>query len=64
MKKHQQLLTKDTQAATSLGGVESLLEHRFGVDPSEDPALVRISVGLEDFEDLRCDLRAALLKLI
>jgi cystathionine gamma-synthase len=52
------------QAATSLGGVESLLEHRFGVDPSEDPSLIRISVGLEDFEDLRSDLREALKKLM
>jgi cystathionine beta-lyase/cystathionine gamma-synthase len=46
-------------AATSLGGVESLLEHRLGSDPSEDPALVRISVGLEDFVDLQADLRSA-----
>lgn len=50
-------------AATSLGGVESLLEHRLGSDPSEDPCLVRVSVGLEEFEDLQADLRVNLLKL-
>ena len=58
-----QLLTDsrifDHQPATSLGGVESLLEHRIAADPTEDPGLIRVSVGLEEFEDLRADLRAA-----
>ncbi len=45
--------------ATSLGGVESLLEHRIIADKTEDPCLVRISVGLEDFVDLQADLRQA-----
>ncbi|KAF9075939.1 Cys/Met metabolism PLP-dependent enzyme-domain-containing protein [Rhodocollybia butyracea] len=36
--------------ATSLGGVESLMEYRARADPNEDPTLVRISIGLEDFE--------------
>ncbi|KDN52086.1 cystathionine gamma-synthase [Tilletiaria anomala UBC 951] len=45
--------------ATSLGGVESLLEHRILSQASEDPRLVRISVGLEDFADLQADLRRA-----
>lgn len=38
------------QPATSLGGVESLIEHRARADPKEDPRLVRISVGVEDIE--------------
>ena len=38
------------QPATSLGGVESLVEHRVLLDPSVDPRLVRISVGVEDIE--------------
>lgn len=40
------------------------MEHRLGSDPGEDPALVRISVGLEDFADLQADLRAALSKVL
>lgn len=66
-KKKAALLPHETTyfaAATSLGGVESLLEHRLGSDPTEDPCLVRVSVGLEEFEDLQADLRSALLKLI
>ncbi|QRV93284.1 Cys/Met metabolism PLP-dependent enzyme [Ceratobasidium sp. AG-Ba] len=43
--------------ATSLGGVESLMEQRFLSDPSSDKRLLRISVGLEDLEDLKNDLR-------
>ncbi|KIO30204.1 hypothetical protein M407DRAFT_156709 [Tulasnella calospora MUT 4182] len=46
--------------ATSLGGVESLLEQRVMADPKEDPRLVRLSVGLEEVEDLKADLRQAL----
>jgi len=49
--------------ATSLGGVESLVEHRLQTDPSSEPCLVRISVGVEDIEDLKSDLRQALQKL-
>jgi len=49
--------------ATSLGGVESLVEHRVVADPSEDPRLVRISVGVEDLEDLKRDLKQGLLKI-
>ncbi|KIM76404.1 hypothetical protein PILCRDRAFT_648730 [Piloderma croceum F 1598] len=36
--------------ATSLGGVESLIEQRCQSDPREDPRLIRISVGIEDLE--------------
>jgi cystathionine gamma-lyase len=57
--------------AESLGGVESLIEHpalmTHGSIPETqraalgiDDALVRLSVGIEDVEDLRRDLREAL----
>ncbi|KXN83716.1 hypothetical protein AN958_00858 [Leucoagaricus sp. SymC.cos] len=49
--------------ATSLGGVESLVEHRLGSDPGADPTIVRLSIGVEEFEDLKADLRQALQKL-
>ncbi|KAL2072512.1 hypothetical protein VTL71DRAFT_11855 [Oculimacula yallundae] len=42
--------------ATSLGGVESLIEWRAMSDSTVDTALLRVSVGLEGFEDLRDDL--------
>lgn len=38
------------QPATSLGGVESLIEQRVHSDPGADPRLIRISVGAEDLE--------------
>jgi cystathionine gamma-synthase len=49
--------------ATSLGGVESLIEHRASVEEADSPAppdLLRLSVGIEDPEDLTADLTAAL----
>ena len=46
--------------ATSLGGVESLIEWRRKHDPSAPPALLRISVGLESPEDLIADLEQGL----
>ncbi|HSR98835.1 MAG TPA: aminotransferase class V-fold PLP-dependent enzyme [Kofleriaceae bacterium] len=49
--------------ATSLGGVESLIEHRFlieGPSTPTPPDLLRMSVGLEHEEDLLADLLAAL----
>lgn len=49
--------------ATSLGGVESLVEHRFtaeGVGTPTPPDLLRLSVGLEHAGDLLDDLVAAL----
>lgn len=42
--------------ATSLGGVESLIEWRAMSDKSVDTRLLRVSVGLEHFEDLKIDL--------
>lgn len=50
--------------ATSLGGVESLIEHRIGAEPTEDPGTIRLSVGLEDVEDLKQDLRQAFRKVL
>lgn len=49
--------------ATSLGGVESLIEHRASVEGAHSPCppdLLRLSVGLEDPEDLIGDLDQAL----
>ncbi len=49
--------------ATSLGGVESLIEHRASVEGPTTMApenLLRISIGLENAEDLIDDLRSAL----
>lgn len=49
--------------ATSLGGVESLIEHRASIEGADSPAppgLLRLSVGLEDPADLLADLEAAL----
>lgn len=42
--------------ATSLGGVESLIEWRTMTDSTIDARLLRVSVGLEGWEDLRDDL--------
>lgn len=50
--------------ATSLGGVESLIEQRVVSDKDEDPRLLRLSIGLESFEDLRDDLAAGMRKVI
>ncbi|MBZ0268668.1 aminotransferase class I/II-fold pyridoxal phosphate-dependent enzyme [bacterium] len=57
--------------AVSLGGVESLIEHPASMTHSSVPReereaagildeLIRVSVGCEDFEDLRADLEQAL----
>jgi cystathionine gamma-synthase len=49
--------------ATSLGGVESLIEHRASVEGPHSTTpqnLLRVSVGLEHVEDLIADLRQAL----
>jgi cystathionine gamma-synthase len=48
--------------ATSLGGVESLIEHRASVEGADSPAppdLLRLSVGIEDPDDLITDLEMA-----
>jgi len=49
--------------ATSLGGVESLIEHRAAVEGPDSPVpanLLRLSVGIEDADDLIRDLEQAL----
>jgi cystathionine gamma-synthase len=49
--------------ATSFGGTESLIEHRASIEGEESPCpddLLRLSVGLEDPEDLHRDLVQAL----
>ena len=50
--------------ATSLGGVESLVEWRAMSDASVDPRLVRLSVGIEGWEDLRADLEEGFGRLV
>ncbi|SCV66916.1 BQ2448_5562 [Microbotryum intermedium] len=52
------------QNATSLGGVESLVKQRLLADENEDPHLVRFSIGLEDFEDLKADVIRGLNKVL
>lgn len=50
--------------ATSLGGVESLIEHRASVEGAGSPCptdLLRLSVGVEDPHDLIADLEQALI---
>jgi cystathionine gamma-synthase len=49
--------------ATSLGGVESLIEHRYSIEGKSSPIpkdLIRLSVGIEAVEDLIADLERAL----
>lgn len=49
--------------ATSLGGVESLIEHRASIEGAGSPApgdLLRLSVGIEDPKELLADLHGAL----
>jgi len=55
------------QRATSLGGVESLIEHRASIEGEGSPCpgdLLRFSVGLEDPQELYLDLAAALERTI
>ncbi|TAJ29682.1 PLP-dependent transferase, partial [Bosea sp. (in: a-proteobacteria)] len=49
--------------ATSLGGVESLIEHRASIEGPGTPCpadLLRLSTGIEDIDDLYDDLDQAL----
>ena len=55
--------TRVFREATSLGGVESLIEHRGPVEGPKSPCpndLLRLSVGIEDVDDLYEDLARAL----
>ena len=49
-------------SATSLGGVESLVEHRYTIEPHTGipENLIRVSVGIEDIDDLKADWAQAL----
>lgn len=50
-------------SATSLGGVETLIEHRHSVEPPETGVplnLLRLAVGIEHIEDIWADLEQAL----
>jgi len=53
---HLQLFT----GATSLGGVESTIEWSHRHHPARGMSLLRISVGLEDADELIADLRRGL----
>jgi cystathionine gamma-synthase len=49
--------------ATSLGGVESLIEHRASIEGQGTPVprdLLRLSAGIENAEELLADLSRAL----
>jgi cystathionine gamma-synthase len=53
--------------ATSLGGVESLIEHRASIEGEGSPCpkdLLRLSTGIEDVEDLYRDLDEAMRKAV
>jgi len=55
--------TKLWKRATSLGGVESLIEHRASIEGEGTPcpqSLLRLSVGLENVDDLMDDLESAI----
>ena len=57
---HVEIFTR----ATSLGGVESLIEHRASIEGPESKTpqgLLRVSVGLENADDLIDDLSSALM---
>ena len=52
------------ERGTSLGGTETLIEHRASIEPEDrrvsPPGLLRMSIGLEAAEDLIADLERAL----
>jgi cystathionine beta-lyase/cystathionine gamma-synthase len=50
--------------ATSLGGVESLIEWRAMTDPKVDTKLLRVSVGVEGWEDLKADILSGFKALV
>ncbi|OLY83566.1 putative trans-sulfuration enzyme [Smittium mucronatum] len=51
---------KLTTFATSLGAVVSLVDWRHGGDSAQDPRLLRVSIGLENIEDLKNDWRSTI----
>ena len=46
--------------ATSLGGIETLIDWRYLYDTSVSPALLRVSIGIEEADDLIADFQQAL----
>ena len=46
--------------ATSLGGVESLVEHRHTIENTVPENLIRVSAGIESIDDLIADINSAL----
>ena len=59
---HLKVITR----ATSLGAVETTIDHRYSVEPPGTPTpknLLRLSVGIEHVDDLIEDLDQALGKL-
>ncbi|RUO32212.1 cystathionine gamma-synthase [Aliidiomarina sedimenti] len=57
--------TRLWKRATSLGGVESLIEHRASIEGENTPVpldLLRLSTGIEDAQELLSDLQQALEK--
>jgi hypothetical protein len=52
----------NVQPATSLGGVESLIEYKHGTDSAADPHLVRLSIGLEEVEVSQSPTRLLMFK--
>lgn len=53
-------------SATSLGGVETLIEHRASVEPPETGvpgSLLRLAVGIEQVDDLLADLSQSLMQI-
>jgi cystathionine gamma-synthase len=55
---------RTAQRATSLGGTETLVEHRASIEPPgrivSPPGLIRVSVGLESADDIIQDFQTAL----
>jgi cystathionine gamma-synthase len=62
MTAHLKVITR----ATSLGAVESTVDHRYSVEPPDTPTpknLLRLSVGIEHVDDLIADLDQALARM-
>lgn len=60
---HVAARTQLWKRATSLGGVESLIEHRASIEGPDSPVpddLLRLSVGIEDANELFADLQQAI----
>lgn len=49
--------------SSSLGGVESVIEQQITVDASADPRVIRFSIGVENIENLKDNLRQAFLSI-